>query len=174
MAPDSGLVCPLDAIKTFLTAHLTRFTIWVNHFFLLNPGQLLCFFSKDYTSYLFLLFHHAQLLSFAGMNPSLLLTTGIFFIRDRSLYCDIAVFFTIITIFVIRRSTKPFLSLNGYIILSTGLPRIWKRHALRPRLHDPWTRGRQWRNSTLPRGQWWEELQHRVHQPRSQREKQGE
>jgi len=24
MAPDSGLVCPLDAIKTFLTAHLTR------------------------------------------------------------------------------------------------------------------------------------------------------
>ena len=138
------------------------------------PGQLQCFFSKDYTSYPFLLFHHAQLLSFAGMNPSLLLTTGIFFIRDRSLYCDFAVFFTIFTIFVIRRSTKPFLSLNGYIILSTGLPRIWKRHALRPRLHDPWARGRQWRNSTLPRGQWWEELQHRVHQPRSQREKQGE
>ena len=87
------------------------------------------------------------------------------------LYC---IFFNIFTISVIRRSTKPFLSLNGYIILSTGLPRIWKRHALRPRLHDPWTRGRQWRNSTLPRGQWWEELQHRVHQPRHQREKQGE
>ena len=44
MAPDKGLVCPLDAIKTFLTAHLTRFTIWVNHFFLFSwPASLLLF-----------------------------------------------------------------------------------------------------------------------------------
>ena len=72
------------------------------------PGQLLCFFSKDYTSYLFLLLRHAQLLSFAGMNPSLELGTGISFIRYRSLYWD----FTNI----IRRLTNPFLSLNVHII----------------------------------------------------------
>ena len=44
MAPDSGLVCPLDAIKTFLTAHLTRSTILINHFVPLLCYPLNCFF----------------------------------------------------------------------------------------------------------------------------------
>ena len=59
---------------------------------------------------------------------------------------------------------------------NTGLPArpIWKRYTLRPRLHDPWARGRQRRNPTLPRGQWWEERRHCLHQPRPQGKKQGE
>ena len=46
MAPDSGLVCPLDAIKTFLTAHLTRSTILINHFVPLLCYPLNCFFQR--------------------------------------------------------------------------------------------------------------------------------
>ena len=71
-----------------LTWQGSRFGLFIFSSF---PGQLHCFFSKDYTPYLFLLFHHAQLLSFAGMNPSLLLRTGIFFIRNRSLYWDFTI-----------------------------------------------------------------------------------
>ena len=106
MAPDSGLVCPLDAIKTFLTAHLTRSTILINHFVPLLCYPLYCFFQRSI--HLFLSFHHAQLtVALLCRDESFLTAENWDLLHSQQVvFCDFPN--------NIRRSKNPFLS-QGYL-----------------------------------------------------------